>query len=164
MKMMVRMLSSKVEFLTASWWALGAPASSDRTNRVPIQTADAPSIRAAASDCPLKRPPAATTWTWSPVMGLVFPLTISTTAGIKTVVGTSPVWPPPSPPWAQIMSAPTSRHFLTCLGWPIMFMYRTPAACNLSTTSLGGTPTAETKSLVPLSMMIVMSSLSLPFV
>lgn len=28
-------------------------------------------------------------------------------------------------------------------------MYKTPAACNFCTTSLGGTPTAETKTLTP---------------
>ena len=98
MKIIVRTLSSKPDVRTASWCALGAPASSERTKRVPIQTALAPSISAAASDCPLNRPPAATTWTGSPVMGDFLPFTIAATVGIKTVVGTSPVWPPPSPP------------------------------------------------------------------
>jgi len=51
--MMVRTLSSKPDVRTASWWALGAPASSDRTKRVPIQTPVAPSMSALASDWPL---------------------------------------------------------------------------------------------------------------
>ena len=46
----VRTLSSKLDVLTASWWAFGAPASSLRTNRVPIHTALAPSMSAAAND------------------------------------------------------------------------------------------------------------------
>ena len=49
-KMMVRTLSSKPDVLTASWCAFDAPASSDSTNLVPIHTALAPSMRAAARD------------------------------------------------------------------------------------------------------------------
>lgn len=49
-KMIVRTLSSKPDVRTASWCAFGAPASSERTKRVPIQTALAPNISAAASD------------------------------------------------------------------------------------------------------------------
>jgi hypothetical protein len=121
-------------------------------------------MRAAARLWPLKMPPAAMTWTGCPVIGLVLPLTSWTTVGMRMVVGTSPVWPPPSPPWAQMMSTPSSRHFLTCFGWPIMFMYRMPCACSLSTTALGGTPTADTNSLAPDSMMMSTSWPSLPLV
>lgn len=123
-------------------------------------------------------PPAATTWTGWP-SPLFLPLQSSTTAGIKTavwisksfdlrtnylLVGTSPVCPPPSPPCAHIKSTPRSRHFLTCFGCPIMFIYRTPCLCSLSTTACGGTPTAETNSLAPLSIIISTNSPSLPFV
>jgi hypothetical protein len=61
-KITVRTLSSKPAVRTASWWAFEAPASSDSTKRVPIQTAEAPSMRAAARDWPLNKPPAATTY------------------------------------------------------------------------------------------------------
>ncbi len=47
----------------------------------------APSIKVAATDCPLNKPPAATTCTWSPAMGLFSPLTMAATAGMRTVEG-----------------------------------------------------------------------------
>ena len=34
----------------------------------------------------------------------------------------SPVWPPPSPPWAQMRSTPASSALPTCFTAPIMFM------------------------------------------
>lgn len=134
-KMMVRTLSSKPAVRTASWCAWEAPASLDRTNRVPTQTAEAPSIRALARDCPLNIPPAAISCTGLPVnFEGGASAKILATAGISTLVGISPcinvslaveqsqsrgriltVWPPPSPPWAQIKSASRSRHFFTCL-------------------------------------------------
>ena len=161
--MIVRTLSSCPAVRTASWCAFGAPASSHSTNLVPIHTAVAPYINAAATPCPLKIPPAAMTCTSFP-SGLFLPRHICTTVGTSTDVGTSPVWPPPSPPCAPIRSAPASRQRATCLGWPIMFMYSTPAVCKRSTTALGGTPMAETKSRAPESMMMVTSSSSLPLV
>jgi hypothetical protein len=116
------------------------------------------------------------------------PLASATHAGIKTEEGTSPVCPvaqrpsdrvtgcarlngylpPPSVPWAQIMSAPTARALRTCLGAPTcrvhmsvspgfshlvrarryrvrtMFITGMPASWSLSTAHLGGTPIAHT--------------------
>ncbi|KAG5716229.1 hypothetical protein E4T56_gene10821 [Termitomyces sp. T112] len=55
---------------------------------------------------PSAMPPAATTTMGSPVRGLVLPLQASTTAGIRIEKAVSPVCPPPSPPWAQMLSTP----------------------------------------------------------
>lgn len=43
-----------------------------------------------------------------------------------------------------MISTPTSKAFMACLGDPIIFMTGIPAAWNFSTTHLGGTPTALT--------------------
>lgn len=56
-----------------------------------------------------------------PVRGDFLSLQISTHAGIKIEVAVDPVWPPPSPPWAQIMSTPWSRAFWTCFGCPTIY-------------------------------------------
>lgn len=63
---------------------------------------------AAASPRPSAIPPAATTMTGSPVKGLLAFLQRSTVVGIRIENGVSPVWPPPSPPCAQMMSTPRS--------------------------------------------------------
>ena len=44
------------------------------------------------------------------------------------------------------------RTLATCLGAPTMFITRMLAACSLAMVAWVGTPTAETKSLAPLSM------------
>lgn len=36
-----------------------------------------------------------------------------------------PVCPPPSPPWAQMISTPASKAFLTCFGCPIISTHQT---------------------------------------
>lgn len=106
--------------LLASLWYWLAPASIDATKRVPTQTASAPKERAIANPRPSKMPsnkqswnalindwpPAAITGTGRPVKGDLQPLQASTTFGMRTDVGTSPVCPPPSPPWAMMTSAP----------------------------------------------------------
>ena len=60
--------------------------------------------------------------------------------------------------------APVGKHhpFWTCRVEPIMFMQTMPAAWSLSTAHLGGTPTAETKTLAPEPQTMSMSSGSLP--
>lgn len=63
----------------------GAPDSLAVTNRVPTQTAPAPSMSAAAIPRPSYMPPAATTCTGLPVSGEVYFLQISATAGISTL-------------------------------------------------------------------------------
>ncbi len=68
--------------------------------------------RAAAKPRPSATPPAATTMTGSPVRGLIASLQRSTTAGISIEKGVSPVWPPPSPPCAQMMSTPILESLL----------------------------------------------------
>ena len=162
-KMTVRTVSSYPAVRTASWWALDALASSARMNLVPTQIAWAPIISAAARELPRYIAPAATTITSWPVNGDFFPLHKSTTWGISIEVGTSPVWPPLSPPCAQIMSTPDARHFATCLGCPTMFIYGIPARWILSTTCGCGTPTAETNNEAFSSITMSMSWSSFPF-
>lgn len=70
--------------------------------------------RAAASPRPSAMPPAATTRMGSPVSGLRLSLHRSTTAGMRMEKGVSPVWPPPSPPCAQMMSTPCARALGMC--------------------------------------------------
>lgn len=129
----MRITSSYPALRTRSLCALGAPASTLATNRVPTHTPEAPYLRlkrvctfkslnymisqsevtyerAAARPRPSAIPPAATTRMGSPVSGLLAVLQRSTTAGIKIEKAVSPVWPPPSPPCAQIMSTPDTVH------------------------------------------------------
>ena len=94
--------------------SFGAADSRAVTNRVPTQTAFAPIINAAARPLPSNIPPAATRCTCSPVSGDLYFLQTSAQAGIKTLVGISPVWPPASHPWAQMRSAPASHALRTC--------------------------------------------------
>ncbi len=140
---MVRVISSYPALRTRSLWTFGAPASTLATNRVPTHTPAAPYDSAAASPRPSAIPPAATTKTGWPVRGLLAPLQRSTTAGMRIEKGVSPVWPPPSPPCAHMMSTPERRGqfggkydeasggclpwasaFGTCLGWPTMLRER----------------------------------------
>mmetsp|Transcript_56061 Transcript_56061/g.125171 ORF Transcript_56061/g.125171 Transcript_56061/m.125171 type:complete len:302 (+) Transcript_56061:410-1315(+) len=149
LKMSVRTVSWTPALSTASLCRAGASPSSEATKRVPTHTALAPSERAIASPLPSEMPPAPTTCIGPPCRGERRPLTMSATAGIRMLVGTSPVCPPPSPPCAQMRSTPASRALGTCLGEPIMFITKMPAACSFSTAQPGGTPTALTKSFAP---------------
>mmetsp|Transcript_117789 Transcript_117789/g.337785 ORF Transcript_117789/g.337785 Transcript_117789/m.337785 type:complete len:247 (+) Transcript_117789:212-952(+) len=157
-KISVRCVSWKPALRTASLWRLGAPASSQAMKRVPTQTALAPKASEAARPRPSEMPPAATTSTCLPKSGDIFPLTMSTTAGTRIAVLTSPVCPPPSPPWAHKMSQPASSAYFTWFGEPIMFITGIFALCSWSTTSFGGTPTALTKSFAPSSIITFTSS------
>lgn len=148
---------------------LGALLSFATMNLVPIQTPLAPNISAAATLLPSFIPPAATSVTGFPVRGDLYCLHTSAHAGMRTLVAMSPVWPPPSPPCAMMMSAPAWHALWTCLGCPIMLplyevkiwllrwvvrqsYYSTPALCSFSIAHCGGTPTADTKSFAPPSM------------
>ena len=71
---------------------------------MPIATPAAPYASAATSPRPSWKPPAATT-------GMS---TASTTCGSSTVVATSPVCPPPSPPCTITASAPHAATFSAC--------------------------------------------------
>ena len=68
---------------------------------MPIAMPAAPYASAATSPRPSKKPPAAIT-------GMS---TASTTCGSSSVVGTGPVWPPPSPPCTITASAPHAATF-----------------------------------------------------
>src|SRR5687768_11967577 len=85
-----------------------------------MPTPAAPYASAAASPRPSKNPPAAMT-------GMS---TASSTVGSNSVVGTGPVWPPPSPPWIITASAPHDATFTACLGAPMLGM--TTMSCSLS--------------------------------
>lgn len=52
-KIKVRIVSSYLALMMASWWLLGAPASSEQTNRVPTQTPVAPMAKTPAKPWPL---------------------------------------------------------------------------------------------------------------
>src|SRR6478735_3334292 len=85
-----------------------------------MPTPAAPYDRAAARPRPSKKPPAATT-------GMS---TASRTVGSRSVVGTGPVWPPPSPPCTITASAPHAATFTACLAAPIDGI--TTMSCSLS--------------------------------
>ncbi len=74
-----------------------------------MPTPAAPYDSAAARPRPSKNPPAATT-------GMS---TASSTVGRSRVVGTGPVWPPPSPPWIITASAPQAATLTACFAAPI---------------------------------------------
>ena len=163
-KTSVRIVSWYPAVTTASLCVSGASPSTDATNRVPTHTADAPSASAAARPRPSEMPPAATTSTGPPVSGERRPRHRSATAGMRMLVATSPVWPPPSPPCAQITSTPAASAFATCFGDPIMFCTTIPALCSRSTAHVGGTPIAHTKSFAPELMITSRSAGSSPLV
>ncbi len=71
----------------------------------PHHTPSAPSARAAAIWRPRAMPPAASTGTGA---------TASTTSGTRTMVATSPVWPPASVPCATIRSTPAAACRRAC--------------------------------------------------
>src|SRR5258706_378056 len=61
--------------------------------------------------------------------------TASTTWGRRRLVGTEPVWPPPSPPWTMTASTPHSATFSACRLAPIEGITTMPAAFARSTRS-----------------------------
>lgn len=88
----------------------------------------APSISAAASPRPSAIPPAAMTGT--------DPAT-STTSGTSTIVETKPAWPPASPPWAMITSAPAETASTAWSRFTTCWIHRMPSECARSIRSRG---------------------------
>ena len=84
--------------------------------------ASAPYTSAATRPRPSKKPPAAITGTR--------PCTASTTCGSRMVVGTEPVWPPPSPPCTSTASTPHSSTFSAWRLAPIDGTTSTPPSCS----------------------------------
>ena len=78
----------------------GTSASSTVSHSEPVHTPWAPRASAAAIWRPEPMPPAASTGVGA---------TASITSGHSTIEPMSPVWPPPSVPWAMTMSTPASR-------------------------------------------------------
>ncbi len=95
---------------------------------MPIATPAAPYASAATSPRPSWNPPAATT-------GMS---TASTTCGSSTVVATSPVWPPPSPPCTITASAPHAATFSACRRAPTEGTTTTPASFSSAISSRDG--------------------------
>ncbi len=102
-------------------------------NRVPIATPAAPYASAATRPRPSKKPPAATT-------GI---RTASTTCGSSTLVATSPVCPPPSPPCTSTASAPHAATFSACRRAPTDGITTTPAAFSSAISSREGARAKE---------------------
>lgn len=128
---------------------------------------------------PPETPPAPMRITGFLRSGDVYCAQILAQAGVKILNSISPVCPPASPPCAIIISAPTAHALWTCcsiavsrqsfqgedqhtLGCPIIFAYKTPVACNFSTTHLGGHPTALTNNFAPPSIITSISSPKFP--
>src|SRR4051812_6670570 len=101
----------------------------------------APYDRAAARPRPSKNPPAATT-------GMS---TASRTVGSSSVVGTDPVWPPPSPPWMTTASAPQDATFSAWRAAPTDGMTTTSWSFSLAMSSFLGA-SANDATLTPCSM------------
>ena len=99
------------------------------TNRVPIWTASAPSINAAANPLPSAMPPAAIT-------GIC---TASTTCGTSVIVVSSPICPPDSFPSATTASAPARSIILAIAALATTGMTFTPASFHIGI-SLPGFP------------------------
>ena len=64
--------------------------------------------------------------------------TASTTCGSSSVVGTEPVWPPPSPPWTSTASAPQPATFSACRLAPMDGIVTTPASFSFCSSSFFG--------------------------
>src|SRR5918994_286196 len=109
--------------------------------RVPMATPSAPQASAATRPRPSWKPPA-------PSTGTAWP-TASTTWGRSSEVGTVPVWPPPSPPWAMTASTPKSSIFSAWRRAPTVGMTSTPASCSRATASLVGAPAKLTRRTPP---------------
>ncbi len=70
--------------------------------------------------------------------------TASTTWGRSSEVGTVPVWPPPSPPWAMTASTPHSSIFSAWRRAPTVGITTPPASWMRAMASLDGAPAKET--------------------
>ena len=79
--------------------------------------------------------------------------TASTTCGSSTVVATSPVWPPPSPPCTITASAPHAATFSACRRAPMEGITTTPASFSSAMSSREGA-SAKDATRTPSSMMI----------
>lgn len=79
--------------------------------------------------------------------------TASTTCGSSTVVATSPVCPPPSPPCTTTASAPHAATFSACRRAPTDGMTTTPASLSSAISSLDGA-SANDATRTPSSTMI----------
>src|SRR5438309_1026371 len=108
-----------------------------RRKRVPMATPSAPHARAATSPLPSWNPPA-------PSTGMA-PPTASTTWGRSRLVGTTPVWPPPSAPWAMTASTPHSAIFSAWRRAPTVGMHSRPPSWIRSMASLVGAPAKLTR-------------------
>src|SRR5262245_31570967 len=97
----------------------------------------APQASAATRPRPSWNPPA-------PNTGMACP-TASTAWGSSSEVGTVPVWPPPSAPWAMTASTPKSSIFSAWRRAPTVGMTSTPASCRRATVSLAGAPAKLTR-------------------
>ena len=64
--------------------------------------------------------------------------TASSTVGSSSVVGTLPVWPPPSPPWIITASAPQAATFTACLAAPTLGITTMPASLSFAIRSCLG--------------------------
>ena len=93
---------------------------------MPIAMPCAPQASDAASPVPSRRPPAASTSTPEPSR-------VRTTAGTSSDVGTNPVWPPPSAPWAITALTPMPATFSAWRGAPTVTTVATPASSNRAT-------------------------------
>ncbi len=91
--------------------AASAPAATSASSTVshsePVHTPWAPRASAAAICRPVPMPPAASIGVGA---------TASMTSGHSTIEPISPVWPPPSVPWAMTMSTPASLCVSACYG------------------------------------------------
>ncbi|COY66756.1 Uncharacterised protein [Mycobacterium tuberculosis] len=99
----------------------------------PHQTPSAPRANAAAIWRPRAIPPAASTGVGD---------TASTTSGTRTMVATSPVWPPASVPCATIRSTPAAACRRACCAVPARAATSTSWLWARSTRSGGGGPSA----------------------
>ena len=115
------------------FWAGGRSASSTVSHSEPAHTPWAPSASAAAIWPPEPTPPAASIGVGAMALA---------TCGHSTIEPTSPVWPPPSPPWAMTMSTPASLCFRAWYGEPHSAATFRPASWMCSMTSAGGVPSA----------------------
>ncbi len=69
--------------------------------------------------------------------------TASRTVGSSSVVGTVPVWPPPSPPWIITASAPQAATFSACLAAPTLGITTIPWSLSFAISSFFGASANE---------------------
>jgi hypothetical protein len=113
-------------------------------------------------------PPAATTWTGSPVKGLLYFLQMSTQAGMSATLSTLAADQVDAhrDGFLAVLRMSYVRRKISCeysaSGLLIMFITMMPALCSLSTTALGGTPTAQMNNFAFSSMMTSISAANDP--